>query len=152
MEEKLHWLLRGACFVLMAAMVAVIFVQVIARYALSDSLSWSEEVGRYLFVWMTFLGAALAVRNRLHVSLDMLVTRLPPGGQRICWVISYASMFVFTLILIYGGYAFVLRGSRQTSAALQMPMQYVYLVLPVSGLLILFYLFRNFFRDMSGKR
>lgn len=136
----------------MLAMVVIIFAQVVARYALSNSLSWSEEIGRYIFVWMTFIGSAIAVRNKLHVALDMFVVRLPRSLQKLCLMISYVSMMIFTGVVIYGGYKFVLKGSNQISAALQLPMHYVYLVLPIGGGLIFFYLLKNFYEDLFLRR
>lgn len=152
MELRLYHFLRTVCFLLMLAMVVIIFSQVVARYALSNSLSWSEEIGRYLFVWMTFIGSAIAVRNKLHVSLDMFVCRLPRSLQKLCLVISYVSMIIFTSVVIYGGYKFVLKGSNQISAAMQLPMHYVYIVLPIGGGLIFFYLLKNFYHDIFVRR
>lgn len=152
MERRLYHFLRTLCFLLMLAMVVIIFAQVVARYALSNSLSWSEEIGRYIFVWMTFIGSAIAVRNKLHVALDMFVVRLPRSLQKLCLMISYVSMMIFTGVVIYGGYKFVLKGSNQISAALQLPMHYVYLVLPIGGGLIFFYLLKNFYEDLFVRR
>lgn len=136
----------------MLAMVTIIFSQVVARYAFSSSLSWSEEAGRYIFVWMTFLGAAMAVRNRQHVSLDIILNILPDSLQRFLLLISYLSMMIFTAVLIYGGFQFVARGSRQASSALEIPMHYVYIVLPVGGVLIFAYLIKNFYEDVLVRR
>lgn len=152
MEKKLYHFLRMLCFILMLSMVVIIFSQVVARYILSNSLSWSEELGRYLFVWMTFIGSAIAVRNKLHVSLDMFICRLPHTLQKLCLVISYVSMIIFTSVVVYGGYKFVLKGSNQISAAMQLPMHYVYIVLPFGGGLILFYLLKNFYEDLFVRR
>jgi TRAP-type C4-dicarboxylate transport system permease small subunit len=152
LEEKLYKVLKNFCFVLMLAMVTITFTQVIARYAFSNSLSWSEEAGRYIFVWMTFFGAAMAVRNRQHVNLDMLVNNLPIRLQKACLLLSYISMMIFTAVLIYGGFKFVARGSRQISSALEIPMNYVYIVLPVGGLLIFAYLIKNLYEDVLARR
>lgn len=152
MELRLYHFLRTVCFLLMLAMVVIIFSQVIARYVLSNSLSWSEELGRYIFVWMTFIGSAIAVRNKLHVSLDMFISCLPRPIQKLCLIVSYVSMMVFTGVVIYGGYKFVLKGSNQISAAMQLPMHYVYLVLPIGGGLIFFYLLKNFYEDLFERR
>ena len=151
-EQKLYRFLRILCFLLMLLMVAIIFAQVVARYILSNSLSWSEELGRYLFVWMTFIGSAIAVRNKLHVSLDMFVCRLPRTLQKFCLLISYVSMIIFTNVVIYGGYKFFIKGSNQISAAMQLPMHYIYIVLPVGGGLILFYLLKNLYEDIFVRR
>lgn len=152
MEKRLYTLLKGICFLLMLAMVTIIFSQVVARYLFSNSLSWSEELGRYIFVWMTFIGSAIAVRNKLHVTLDMFVMKFPHALQKFCLVISYLSMMVFTSVLIYGGFKFVAKGSSQMSAAMQLPMHYVYIVLPIGGGLIFFYLMKNFYEDVFARR
>jgi TRAP-type C4-dicarboxylate transport system permease small subunit len=152
MEKKLYKFLKTICFLLMLAMVLIIFAQVLARYAFSNSLSWSEEIGRYLFVWMTFIGSAIAVRNKLHVSLDMFVSHLPHRLQKICLLISYVSMVIFTAVLIYGGYRFVVRGSQQISAAMQIPMHYVYIVLPAGVGLIFFYLLKGLYEEVFVRR
>jgi TRAP-type C4-dicarboxylate transport system permease small subunit len=151
-EAVLYRFLKTVCFLLMLAMVAIIFLQVVARYAFSNSLSWSEELGRYLFVWMTFIGSAIAVRNKLHVSLEMFVMKFPGRIQKLCLIIGYVSMMVFTGVLIYGGYLFVMKGSQQISAAMQLPMHYVYIVLPVGGGLIFFYLMKNVYEDVFARR
>jgi C4-dicarboxylate transporter DctQ subunit len=101
---------------------------------------------------MTFIGSAIAVRNRLHVSLDMFVSHLPRRLQKVCLLISYVSMAIFTAVLIYGGYRFVVRGSQQISAAMQIPMVYVYIVLPVGGGLIFFYLLKGLYEDVFVRR
>ena len=132
----------------MLAMVTIIFSQVVARYAFGNSLSWSEEIGRHLFVWMTFLGAALGVRNKAHVALDLLVNHLPQGLNKIVLAFGYLVMLVFSAVLIYTGMKMITLGSHQISAALQIPMKYVYIVLPISGVLMIFYLLKNLYDDV----
>ena len=152
LEEKLYKLLLGICFLLMLAMVAIIFGQVIARYAFSNSLTWSEEAGRYLFVWMTFLGTALAVRNRSHVALDVLIGKLPQYLQKPVIAFGYLSMMALAGVMIYAAVNMMTMGSRQLSAALQLPMRWVYMVLPVSGVMIIFYLAKNLYEDCTQRR
>ena len=152
LEEKLYKVLLTICFLLMLAMVTIIFTQVIARYVFSNSLTWSEEVGRYVFVWITFLGAALAVRNKAHVALDVLVVRLPLTLRVPIIAFGYVAMMVLAGIMIYASITMINMGSRQVSAALQLPMKYVYMILPVSGALIIFYLARNMYLDCTQRR
>ena len=147
-EEKLYIILKSITFVIMLAMVTIIFSQVVARYALGNSLSWSEEIGRHLFVWMTFLGAALGVRNKAHVALDLLVNHLPQRLNKIVLAFGYLVMLVFSAVLIHTGMKMVTLGSHQISAALQIPMKYVYIVLPISGVLMIFYLLKNLYDDV----
>ena len=76
----------------LAVMVAMVFGNVVLRHAFNSGIAISEEVSRWLFVWITFLGAIVAVRERCHLGRDFLLARLPPQGQRICLALSYVLM------------------------------------------------------------
>lgn len=136
----------------MLAMVTIIFSQVVARYALGNSLTWSEEVGRHIFVWMTFLGAALAVRTKAHVALDLLVDHMPRKLQVAVLGLGHIVMIIFAAVLIYAGVYMITLGSRQMSAALQIPMKYIYIILPISGVLIIFYLLKSLCDVVAERR
>ena len=89
----------------LAVMVAMVFGNVVLRYAFNSGIAISEEVSRWLFVWITFLGAIVAVRERGHLGTDFLLARLPPLGQRICLAISYGLMLWCTWLLFSGALA-----------------------------------------------
>lgn len=91
-----------ACLALMAVLV---FGNVVLRYAFNSGIAISEEVSRWLFVWITFLGAIVAVRERGHLGTDFLLARLPPLGQRICLGLSYGLMLWCTWLLFSGALA-----------------------------------------------
>lgn len=86
----------------LAVMVAMVFGNVVLRYAFNSGIAISEEVSLWLFVWITFLGAIVAVRERGHLGTDFLLARLPPLGQRICLALSYALMIWCTWLLFSG--------------------------------------------------
>lgn len=90
---------------LLAVMVVLVFANAAGRYLLNTGLAASEEIARLAFVWMIFLGAILAVRERSHVGVDMLVKRLPRWGQRLC-------LLVTNLAILYGLWLFA-EGSWQ---------------------------------------
>lgn len=140
------------CVVLAAVMVIVIFAQVVFRYVFEDSLSWSEELGRYLFIWITFLGAALGVRSNAHVALDSLVKVMPPAIQKPVRWIGYLAMLALAVVMVVTGQSLIELGMRQRTAAMQLPMGYVYVVLPVSGALMILYLLFDLFglREKEG--
>lgn len=150
-ERLIFKILYYFCALLMLVMVTVIFGQVVARYALHNSLSWSEEIGRYTFVWITFFGTALAVRERSHVALDNLVKKLPVPLYKVILLFGYVLMIIFSAVLAYEGWQILQLGAFQVSAATQMPMKYVYIALPVGGVLIILYLLKNFFEDMRNR-
>ena len=96
-----EWLLVG----LLAVMVLLVFGNVVLRYAFNSGITVSEELARWLFVWMTFLGAILALREHGHLGTDMLTSRLPLAGKRFCAVIAQALMLYITWLLLSGSWA-----------------------------------------------
>jgi TRAP-type C4-dicarboxylate transport system permease small subunit len=129
----------------MFVMMVLIFTQVVARYALNSSLTWSEEVGRYVFVWMSFLGIAAVYYKGSHISLNFLLDKLS-GPYKKALKIFIDSLTIFlSCIIIMGGYRLVELGLRQRSAALRIPMNMVYIILPISGVLLLYFALRRFY-------
>lgn len=149
-ENILFKFIYYLCAFLMFLMVTIIFSQVVARYIFHHSLYWSEEIGRYLFIWITFIGAALALREKAHVAIDSFVKMMPVFLQKVVRIIAFLAMLAFSLVMTYTGWNMLQYGTHQVSAATQMPMYYVYLVLPVSGLLIAFYILKNFYEEFKS--
>lgn len=96
----LEWLMLAA----LAGMVVLVFGNVVLRYAFNDSITVSEELSRWLFVWMTFLGAIVALKEHGHLGSDMLVGRLGPKGQRACLVIGHLLMIYCSWLLLKGSW------------------------------------------------
>jgi TRAP-type C4-dicarboxylate transport system permease small subunit len=137
LSRRTNALVEKTLFVLGALMVGVVFGQVFFRYALNHSLFWSEELARYILVWLTFLGATVAYRRGAHPRIDLWPDR---GHSRWYKAIRIGAHLVgiafFVLLVIYGmQFAFFVR--LQISPALQLPKWIVMLVLPLSGLLLL---------------
>src|SRR3954464_15867496 len=93
-------LIETLLVILLALMVVLVFGNVVLRYALNSGITVSEELSRWLFVWLTFLGAIVAVREHAHLGVDALVRRLPPAGRRACLVVSLALMLYATWLLL----------------------------------------------------
>lgn len=124
------------------ALTAVSFVAVIFRYVLNDSLTWSEEFARYLFIWMVFLGAAIAARRRAHIALDVFSGRLGARGERALQWVERTATLAFAALVAIPGWTFVTVGMTNLSPAMEMPMGFVYAA-PVAGCaLIVLYLLR----------
>ena len=87
---------------MLALMVILVFGNVVLRYGFNSGIAISEEVARWLFIWITFLGAVVALRERAHLGVDMLVSRLPVAGKKLCLAASYACM-LYILWLLYEG-------------------------------------------------
>ena len=105
---------------MVAAITAVTFAQVFTRYVTADPFIWTEEVARYLFVWITMIGAAAAVRTHGHFGLDVLRHYAPPLRP----ILGFSTMLVvaaFLALLVYTGIAETRQAALQMSPALQVP-------------------------------
>jgi TRAP-type transport system small permease protein len=89
----------------LAVMVVLVFGNVVLRYAFNSGITVSEEVSRWLFVWLTFLGAIVALKEHGHLGSDMLVSRLPTGGKKLLLVIGHVLMLYITWLLFTGSLA-----------------------------------------------
>ena len=123
-------------FALGSLMIAVVAAQVFFRYVLNHSLFWSEELARYILVWLTFLGATAAYRRGAHPRIDLFVSRLGPGGMRAMRIAAHLVAMAFCALLVVYGAQFAYFVRLQISPALQIPKWTVMLVLPLSGLII----------------
>lgn len=128
--------------VIMGTMVLAVLWQVISRFILRDPSSYTEELVRFLLIWLALLGASYAVSKRLHLAIDYFTLKFK-GRQKI-----YSGLFIDLCIFLFALFVMTIGGLNlvtltftlnQVSAALGIKMGYVYLVLPLTGILILFY-------------
>ena len=97
-------LLKALIALFLAIMVVLVFGNVVLRYAFNSGITVSEEVSRWLFVWLTFLGAIVAMREHAHLGVDSLVKRLPTAGKKFCLVLSQLLMLYATWLLLVGSW------------------------------------------------
>ncbi len=142
LDDILFSLLCHACGILMFCMMSVIFAQVVARYAFHHSLSWSEEIGRYIFVWISFLGMVAAFKYGSHVSLDILLQHLKGCPRRVLVAINGLLILIMSSAIFWSGVKLFQLGTRQVSPALKLPMHLVYMVVPISGFLLAYFAVR----------
>lgn len=135
-------LLKNILIILMVALVASVSWQVISRYGFSTPSSWTEEVARFLLIWIGVLGAAWAFRTGVHLGLDVLPKKLTGTPALILKVFTLLVIVGFSVaVLIIGGGSLVALTweLKQYSAVLGLPIAYVYSVIPTAGALICFY-------------
>ncbi|MEM9649952.1 MAG: TRAP transporter small permease [Bacteroidota bacterium] len=141
-RKKVDRILGAVLSSIMGAMVINVLWQVFTRFVLDSPSSFTDELARYLMIWVGVLGAAYISGRKMHVAIDLLPTRLNKEGQIKLKSIVNALIIVFCLFaLVIGGsrlvyITFVL---RQFSPALQIPLALVYAVIPISGLIIIYY-------------
>ncbi len=127
---------------LMAAMTLDVLWGVLTRYALGSQADWSEELARFLLIWIGILGAAYASGQRMHLSIDLLMPKLGETGQRRLFIFINIVIILFALtVMVIGGFRlmYITQVLGQLSAALRIPMYLVYAVVPLSGLLVVYY-------------
>lgn len=121
----------------LTVMTVMIILQVIFRYVIQHSLSFSEELARYMFIWSAFVGSALALKNRSHVSIEIIVANLPRVLKKRALAVSNALSFVFYAAMFVFGTVMSFENAAQTSPAMGLSMAYVYLSVPVAGFILM---------------
>lgn len=129
MDRCVNWFLA----LLMAGMVVIVSAQVWYRFVLNNPLSWSEEAGRYLFVWISFMGAAAGVRYQVHLGIDLMEKFLSSRAYRCVVVLINVIIQLFLLMIIFYGFKILGIVRVQESPSMNMPMMYPYMAVPVGG-------------------
>lgn len=127
------------CCCLLLAAVGIAGLGVIFRFVLHDSLSWSDEVASYLFVWLTCLGAAAGIKLRAHPQVRVLADRVPGALVPLLNDLTDCAIFALgAVFIVYGSDMLELMGT-ETAASIPLSMVYPYLSIPVCGALIAFH-------------
>jgi TRAP-type C4-dicarboxylate transport system permease small subunit len=110
--------------------------QVFTRFVLNDPSPWTEELARYMLIWLGLLGAAYALSKRMHLAIDVLLTKFEGTARLYLDIFIMSLIWLFAVVvMLFGGFKLVSMtlALNQISAALQVPLGYVYLALPLSG-------------------
>lgn len=123
---------------LLSASVAVIFLQVVMRYVFQSSLSWSEELGRYVFIWLTWLSTSYAVRMKRHLRIEVLPDFFNERGKLLLDILAMSIWCGFGIFLVNKGWFITSMIWRrgQVTAALEIPMALTYAAVPVGAALM----------------
>ncbi len=141
-QERLNKILEAFLVFLLSFLVIDVLWQVTSRYLLSSPSSFTDELAGYLLIWVGVLGAAYVAGRKEHLAIDILLQRSTPARQRRLLYIIHSLIFLFALfVMAIGGIILVYTRFvlQVKSAALQLPLGYVYVILPVSGLIIMYY-------------
>lgn len=136
----LDWLAAA----MLALMVVLVFGNVVLRYAFNSGISLSEELSRWLFVWITFIGAAVAFKERRHLGTDFLIAWLPRAGKKFCLALAYLLMLYACWLLFSGAWEQVKINWTTTSAVMEARVSYFY----ASGLFFAVFVALILLRDL----
>ena len=129
--------LRRLVFVLLSVMVATTLAATIMRYVPAlPGLVWAEEVTRYTSIWMVFIASAIGLRRGVHLGVFVMI--LPPPIKKTIKISGLILVFIFEWVLVYFGAIMTVSNMDQMSSALEMPMGYPFLAIPVGGLLMVY--------------
>lgn len=140
--------------VLLSVMSLLIGAQVFMRYVMHDSLTWSEELARYCFIWATYLGVSCAVKHKAHICVEALTNKLPVVARHYATILSHLLFIVFAVMVMKEGYALTVKvfGFGQKSSAMGLPMGYVYLAPTVGFGLVIVRLLQSIYQEILSMR
>ena len=154
LRQRINRVLEVFLVTLMIAMVLNVLWQVASRYLLNNPSSFTDELARYLLIWIGFLGAAYGTGKHIHLAIDLLPSKIKnQGHKQLHHKIVNGLIAIFALlVMLVGGIrlVYVTLILDQRSSALDIPLGIVYLAIPLSGLIILFYTLNDFNRGEKG--
>lgn len=142
MSRKLNWFLEWLVVVLITIMLFSVLWGVCSRYLLADQSSWTDELARFMLIWVSLFGAVYISGRNTHITIDLLPKSfsIKTKLKMDLMVQLIIMLFVAAIFMVGGGrYVYVSFKLEQTSAALGVPMGFVYLVLPIAGLMIIYF-------------
>lgn len=157
MKQLLHSVIDGfyrllevILVVSMIVMFVLVFINVMLRLVFNTGIDLAEELPRFAFVWMCFVGAVVGMRRHSHLGVDMVVAALPVLGRKVCWGISQAIMAVCSLYILYGTWLQHTIIKENVSAVMQVSMLWVYGISYLTGVAITVICLANLVRLFFG--
>lgn len=151
LNNAIDWMLFQFSTAALGALVVICFAQVVARYILSASFSWAEEVSILLMVWATWSGACLAVKRKLHLSILIIVDRFSPETQRVLRFVLNGLAILFLAYIAFTSKVIIEGMANMTFFSLpSMPMSVMYFSIPFGSILMIYYLLRAIYSDWKS--
>jgi TRAP-type C4-dicarboxylate transport system permease small subunit len=135
-ERAVNGVVRWVVIVLMLVMTVTVSLQIVFRYVFNIPLGWSEEMARFSFVWVSFFGASALMRVREHINVTVFVDNFPPRLKAVCILLANLCALICVYFFLVGGIALTTNEWAQLAPAMQIPMGWVYVVIPISAVLM----------------
>jgi TRAP-type C4-dicarboxylate transport system permease small subunit len=152
-SKAISQLLTFVLFLIVAVMCILYFGNVVLRYAFGSGIPWAEEACRFLFVYLTFLGAIAGLKDNEHLGVDMLVKKMPYSMKKIIFVISNLAVMYCLWLVLEGSWKMTIVGAASHAPATGISMSFIYAIGVVSSvsmiLIIMFNLYRALFKSVS---
>jgi TRAP-type transport system small permease protein len=125
--------------ILLAVLISLVFIQVVLRFVFSTGLVWAEELDRYIFVWLMFLGITMGIYKQKHIAITVIADRLGKFSK-VLRLLGHLITGVFFIILMWQGYQFMLVSISGMAAVLPLNLGIIYSIIPLSSLLAILFL------------
>nr|WP_319391124.1 TRAP transporter small permease [uncultured Cohaesibacter sp.] len=122
---------------LLSVLVIIVFFNVLGRYILGEGFTWAEEAARFLFVWLTFIGAVIAYRKHAHIGMDLLTSIAPAKVRRILEALALGLSIIFLVVWGYSSFQLMMRSMSFLTPSLEIPRGWIYAIAPASAGLML---------------
>ncbi len=152
LSDRLNRAAEAVTVVLVAVMAGTMTFGIVSRFLLHAPLAWSDELSRYLLVWVSFLGASVAFHRRMHLGVTTGVSRLPHRQQRLVAVVGAVAVAGLLLVVVVQGIRLALFNLPQRSPAMRISMTGPYLAIPVAALLMLVHAVADLSEILTGRR
>ncbi|MFX0198925.1 MAG: TRAP transporter small permease [Candidatus Hodarchaeota archaeon] len=149
-SDKIDYMVEQFCYLMLSVLVTITFAQVVCRYVFNNALSWPEELGSLLLVWLIFVGVTLVFKRKNHIVVDFLLKYLSDQYRHLIEFITIILSFILAVLFVVKGFELVKISFPTFSAALEISHSLWYLSVPVGGIIILIHLvsqFWHFFKD-----
>jgi len=137
--------------ILLILLLSIVIIEVILRY-LRLPLYWSEEISRYLFIWMVMFGCIVGVEKKTHFRVDFIIRSVNKKYKRLAFILSNLVAVLFVSSMFYEGIILCIKTQRATSPALGIPQYYTYLAIPIAALLMLVHLLIQIYEKLFFER
>ncbi|WP_174734457.1 TRAP transporter small permease [Mesobacillus harenae] len=141
-----------AVTLMLVIMILLIVLQVLNRLIFNAPSAWTEELSRFFYIWLTFLGAVLVTRDREHIQVDFLYNKLPSVLKTVIVKINYILILIFLGVVVYGGYIYMQIGwDAPVSTVPFLKMGYVTAVVPMAAILMAIFYILRLFKDRGDQ-
>lgn len=154
MLSDMAWhLARSICLIAMVILTPVVFANVLSRFIFGYSIAWSSEVARYSFVWLTFMGMAVALKEDSHAKIDLLIKAAPLHLQKLIQTCGCVIIMILSILLIIAGSLQTISIWNVEAAYMRfLSMGWMYLSIPLSGVFMLLFTTANLFEIWTNTK
>ena len=151
-RDVYDFIIKTATFAAFSIMLLAALAGTMARYLpFMPTIAWGEEITRYAGIWSVFLVAGIGIRSGTHLGVDLFTRLLPQRARQVNFIIVYSLMLSFALLLLYYGSKIVIENTGQYTAALEWPMAWVYLCIPLGAILMIIEIVPILWRLFHGR-